>query len=82
MAVASKKNPFNESGPIYVDHSCIDCDVCRDTAPQHFRRNDEFAYSYVHRQPATDDEYELCIRALKDCPVDAIGDDGAAIGRH
>jgi ferredoxin len=66
----------NVCGAFYVDSSCIDCDVCRDTSPKNFTRNDENGYSYVYKQPETDEEIELCEEALSVCPVEAIGDDG------
>jgi ferredoxin len=77
MAEKSDKQPTNVAGIFYVDVQCIDCDVCRDTAPDHFARNDDEAYSYVCRQPETPNELEICYEALQSCPVDAIGDDGA-----
>lgn len=77
MADASDKQPSNVSGKYYVDTQCIDCDVCRDMAPDHFARNDADGYSYVYRQPSTADELTLCEEALQSCPVEAIGDDGA-----
>jgi ferredoxin len=75
MAFLSDRLPDNAPGRFYVDRQCIDCDVCRDTAPANFARNDENGYSYVIKQPETDDELELCIEALDACPVEAIGDD-------
>lgn len=66
----------NVSGTYYVDSQCIDCDVCRDTAPDNFTRSDENGYSYVYKQPETDDERLLCEEALAACPVEAIGNDG------
>jgi ferredoxin len=76
MADRDDKQPRNVAGRFYVDTQCIDCDVCRDMAPDHFMRNDEDAYSYVFQQPATQDEVDLCLEALQSCPVEAIGDDG------
>jgi ferredoxin len=76
MAVKTEKYSDNATGPFYVDGMCIDCDVCRDTAPDHFVRNDSEGYSYVWRQPTTPDEIALCYEALSCCPVEAIGDDG------
>lgn len=70
------KLPDNEPGRYYVDQKCIDCDVCRDVAPDNFTRNVAAGYSYVYKQPETRDEEELCREALVSCPVDAIGDDG------
>ena len=46
----------NAPGTYYVDTQCIDCDVCRDTAPDNFTRSDENGYSFVYKQPETDDE--------------------------
>ncbi len=77
MAFVNDKLTDNAPGKFYVDRECIDCDVCRDTSPSNFRRNDENGYSYVHKQPATDEEDALCEEALNACPVEAIGDDGA-----
>jgi ferredoxin len=66
----------NIPGEYYVDSQCIDCDVCRDTAPDNFTRADANGYSFVYKQPETDDERLLCDEALVSCPVEAIGDDG------
>lgn len=66
----------NVPGPYYVDSLCIDCDVCRDTAPDNFTRSDDNGYSYVFKQPETEEERELCEEALAACPVEAIGNDG------
>ncbi|MBK9153998.1 MAG: ferredoxin [Chloracidobacterium sp.] len=76
MAEVSDKLPDNVPGPFYVDRECIDCDVCRDTAPANFKRNDENGYSYLYKQPETEEELELCVEAMNACPVEAIGDDG------
>jgi ferredoxin len=66
----------NALGTYYVDTQCIDCDVCRDTAPDNFTRSDENGYSFVYKQPETEDERALCEEALAACPVEAIGNDG------
>lgn len=66
----------NSPGPFYVDSSCIDCDVCRDTAPDNFTRDFRHGYSYVCKQPQTDTERAACDEALSCCPVEAIGNDG------
>ena len=76
MAELSEILPENGRGKYYVDRQCIDCDVCRDTAPANFTRDDENGYSYVYKQPATTEEFELCEEAIGACPVEAIGDDG------
>jgi ferredoxin len=66
----------NAAGTYYVDTQCIDCDVCRDTAPDNFTRSDANGYSYVFKQPENEEERELCEEALAACPVEAIGNDG------
>jgi ferredoxin len=66
----------NDSGAFYVDSTCIDCDVCRDLAPQNFLRSFKHAYSYVSKQPENETERDACQEALACCPVEAIGDDG------
>ncbi len=76
MAFLDEKLPDNAAGKFYVDRNCIDCDVCRDTAPRFFTRNDDNAYSFVCRQPENPGEEQLCREAMDACPVEAIGDDG------
>ena len=76
MANKSDKWPTNVSGKFYVDQQCIDCDLCRETAPAFFTRNDEGGSSYVHKQPGSEEEAALCMEALEGCPVEAIGNDG------
>ena len=66
----------NISGAYYVDSSCIDCDVCRDTAPENFKRSDAHSYSFVFKQPQSEEEKAACEEALTCCPVEAIGNDG------
>ena len=76
MAFVSEKLLDNTPGEFYVDRNCIDCDVCRDLSPANFVRNDENAYSFVHKQPETPGEFALCEEAINACPVEAIGNDG------
>ena len=76
MANKADKYPDNVSGKFYVDTQCIDCDLCRTTAPNNFKRNEAKGYSFVYKQPETQPENDLCKRALEECPVNAIGDDG------
>ena len=66
----------NAAGPLYVDSTCIDCDVCRDLAPNNFTRSFMHAYSYVSKQPENEVERAACEEALSACPVEAIGNDG------
>ena len=76
MAEKEEKWPENITGKFYVDEQCIDWDLCRETAPDFFTRNEEGGYSFVFKQPETDADKALCLEALEGCPVEAIGDDG------
>lgn len=78
MADPTDKLEDNVPGVFYVDSQCIDCDVCRVTAPSNFQRHEEKGYSYVFRQPASSEERALCQEAMDSCPVEAIGEDGVA----
>ena len=77
MADVANKYAENVSGKFYVDDQCIDCDLCRETAPANFKRNDDGGHSYVYKQPETPEEEGLCKEAMEGCPVEAIGNDGA-----
>jgi ferredoxin len=76
MADNTDKVEDNVDGAWYVDTNCIDCDLCRQTAPDNFERNEDEGYSYVHKQPESEDELQACQDAMEECPVEAIGDDG------
>mmetsp|Transcript_20072 Transcript_20072/g.34148 ORF Transcript_20072/g.34148 Transcript_20072/m.34148 type:complete len:406 (+) Transcript_20072:28-1245(+) len=72
MAVAPFKQPRKQNSPgnLYVDESCIDCDVCRWMAPGTFSRIG--IKSAVHTQPSTDDEKLQAYAAMVSCPVGSI----------
>ena len=76
MADKTQKVRENVPGRFYVDVTCIDCDLCRETAPANFVRMDDEGYSYVKAQPATPAEEAACLAAMEECPVEAIGIDG------
>jgi ferredoxin len=76
MANRNEKLPENVPGAYYVDSTCIDCDLCRSTAPDFFRRNDETGYSVAYRQPATREEIANAEEARTGCPTESIGKDG------
>ena len=76
MADREDKNIENVPGKFYVDSQCIDCDLCRETAPDNFTRAEDEGYSFVFKQPESDEEAELCREAMEGCPVEAIGEDG------
>ena len=75
MAKRSEKVLENTTGKYYVDRTCIDCDLCRETAPGNFVRADAMRHSFVQRQPADASEEAACLAALEECPVEAIGID-------
>ena len=76
MAELENKYSDNVEGTYYVDDQCIDCDLCRETAPNNFTRQEDEGYSYVYKQPDNDEEKAECEEAMEGCPVEAIGDNG------
>jgi ferredoxin len=76
MAELTNRILQNIAGPYYVDGSCIDCDMCRSTAPDFFKRDEEIGMSIVCRQPLTPQEHALAEEAKQGCPSDSIGNDG------
>ena len=79
MADLANRYPENVPGKFYVDTECIDCDLCRETAPANFTRNEEGGYSYLYKQPETAEQEQLSAEAMDGCPVEAIGNDGETI---
>jgi ferredoxin len=77
MPDKTNRLPQNAPGPYYVDSSCIDCDMCRETAPNFFRRDDETGQSFAYRQPLTPEEFASAEEGRLGCPTDSIGNDGA-----
>jgi ferredoxin len=75
MANAVKALPENVPGELFVDSTCIDCDTCRQLAPQTFGETGEF--SFVKRQPADDAARHDALRALVCCPTGSIGTRGS-----
>lgn len=78
MATLSERLPQNVPGRFYVDSSCIDCDRCRDDAPDFFRRDAEVGMTVVIRQPETLEEIRQAQEALEGCPTESIGNVGMA----
>ena len=76
MSDKSKKVAATVAGKFYVDSACIDCNLCRETAPKNFKRNEDGGYSFVSLQPTNPAEEADCKQALEECPVQAIGEDG------
>jgi ferredoxin len=55
---------------------CIDCDLCRTTAPRIFARDAVTGLSVVHRQPVGPEEVAEADEGLRACPTESIGNDG------
>src|SRR2546423_89381 len=71
MANPSRRLPENVAGDFYVDDSCIDCDACRQIAPETFR--DHGDQSSVYHQPETSMEIHSALMSLIACPTASIG---------
>ena len=76
MAEKTERLMQNVAGAYFVDSSCVDCDLCRNTAPDFFRRDEEIGSSFVYRQPVTRDEIGLAEEAKQGCPTESIGNNG------
>src|SRR5262252_3909995 len=71
MASLALRLPENVPGDFFVDSTCIDCDACRQIAPETFSEDGE--YSIVHHQPENADEERRALMALVACPTASIG---------
>ncbi len=71
MANPSLRLPDNLPGEFYVDSTCIDCDTCRQLAPEVFEEQGEF--SVVFHQPANPQQERAALQALLACPTSSIG---------
>jgi glyoxylase-like metal-dependent hydrolase (beta-lactamase superfamily II)/ferredoxin len=71
MARIERRLTQNVEGDFYVDDSCIDCDACRQIAPETFR--DHGDQSSVGRQPDAPVEVQRALMALVACPTSSIG---------
>ncbi len=74
MANPDKRVPENAPGDFFVDSTCIDCDTCRQIAPEVFAEGDRHAF--VHRQPSRDADRRHALHALVSCPTGSIGSTG------
>jgi ferredoxin len=71
MAQPERRLPENADGDFFVDDTCIDCDACRQIAPETF--HDHGGQSSVSRQPETSAEVHRALMALVACPTASIG---------
>lgn len=71
MANLNKRVPEDARGDFFVDSTCIDCDTCRQIAPEVFGEAADTAF--VHAQPKTIEQRRRALRALVSCPTGSIG---------
>ena len=71
MARLNLRLPENAPGRLFVDETCIDCDTCRQMAPEIY--GETRGLSYVMRQPESPDEKRRALQALVACPTASIG---------
>jgi glyoxylase-like metal-dependent hydrolase (beta-lactamase superfamily II)/ferredoxin len=71
LATYAERVPENVEGEFFVDSTCIDCDTCRQLAPEVFA--DAGEYSYVRAQPSRAEEERSALHALLACPTGSIG---------
>jgi glyoxylase-like metal-dependent hydrolase (beta-lactamase superfamily II)/ferredoxin len=71
MANIEKRLPGNVPGEFFVDATCIDCDTCRQLAPEVF--SDAGDASIVFHQPLSIAETRRALLALVACPTGSIG---------
>jgi glyoxylase-like metal-dependent hydrolase (beta-lactamase superfamily II)/ferredoxin len=71
MADRNKRLDSNVPGNFYVDATCINCDTCRQLAPQSFEEVGD--YSAVSCQPESERQSHQAYQALLACPVGSIG---------
>lgn len=61
----------NVAGDFFVDSTCIDCDTCRQLAPQIFGEAPNHAF--VRNQPESAADHRAALHALVCCPTGSIG---------
>ena len=71
MADPRHSLPGNIPGNLFVDSTCIDCDLCRQIAPAVFW--EELDHSVVFHQPGNLRESRSALMALVACPTGSIG---------
>lgn len=74
MADPRKSLATNVPGDFFVDSTCINCDTCRQLAPDVFAEEGDL--SCVRSQPASDTGVRDATRALLSCPTGSIGTRG------
>lgn len=77
MARLNLRLPENAPGELFVDQTCIDCDTCRELAPETFGSTGS-GQSYVVRQPQEGASWHRALLALVSCPTASIGAERSA----
>jgi glyoxylase-like metal-dependent hydrolase (beta-lactamase superfamily II)/ferredoxin len=72
MADPARRLPENAPGEFFVDATCIDCDTCRQIAPEVFARS-RSELSFVEHQPVGATLSHRAAMALVACPTGSIG---------
>ena len=67
----------NVPGELFVDETCIECDTCRELAPDVFGSL-ESGQSFVQRQPADGPTWRRALHAVVSCPTASIGAERSA----
>src|SRR3954471_5223663 len=67
----------NVPGELFVDDTCIECDTCRELAPDVFGSLDS-GQSFVQRQPEDDGAWRRALHAVVSCPTASIGAERSA----
>jgi glyoxylase-like metal-dependent hydrolase (beta-lactamase superfamily II)/ferredoxin len=80
MADPKKPTRGNVPGAFFVDTTCIDCDTCRQLAPDTFQDNG--THSFVLAQPADDVAERAALHALLACPTGSIGTRGPNLAKE
>jgi glyoxylase-like metal-dependent hydrolase (beta-lactamase superfamily II)/ferredoxin len=75
--MADRRNAVRENveGAFFVDTTSIDCDTCRQLAPDTFGETGEF--SFVKAQPRDASQERAALHALVACPTGSIGTVGS-----
>ena len=76
MANIQNRLPCNVHGCFYVDAQCINHVWCQHCASANFAYDEQQAAYYICKQPENAQELAQCLRAVAECPVEAIGTDG------
>jgi len=66
----------NAPGKYYIIDKCIGCALCYELSPRNFSMNLDEGYDFVFKQPETQKDEALCLKAMQSCPADAIRNDG------